>query len=296
MSPLAKTPPQSEALSGRPLAMSSREIAELTGKEHKNVLADVRRMLSELGMASAEFSADLPDGYGRLQPGFNLPKDLTITLVSGYSVVMRHRIVVRWQELEAANAGAIAVPQTLPEALRLAADLAEGKARAERQLALAAPKVEYADALLNSEATVLVGDVAKTLGVGVRKLFAALRAKGILLAGGAPAAEYVQKGYLVETQAPYKDAKDVDRIRPGARVTTRGIEFCRRFIGRHPELFGPVSPRPAQVEGRPYDTVGLVDLDAFKTAGLCTREASERMLAAHRRGESLELATERRPA
>lgn len=39
--------------------MTSREVAELTGKEHKNVLADVRKMLAEIG--SAEKSANLPD-------------------------------------------------------------------------------------------------------------------------------------------------------------------------------------------------------------------------------------------
>jgi phage regulator Rha-like protein len=36
--------------------MSSQEIAELTGKMHKNVMADVRRMLSELDIDSAEIS------------------------------------------------------------------------------------------------------------------------------------------------------------------------------------------------------------------------------------------------
>ena len=38
-----------EVVCADPLTMSSREIAELTGKLHKNVLADTRKMLVELG-------------------------------------------------------------------------------------------------------------------------------------------------------------------------------------------------------------------------------------------------------
>jgi phage regulator Rha-like protein len=37
--------------------MSSLEIAGLTGKAHKHVLADIRKMLAELGYQRAEFSA-----------------------------------------------------------------------------------------------------------------------------------------------------------------------------------------------------------------------------------------------
>ena len=54
--------------------MTSREIAELTGKQHKDVLYDIRKMLDDLGLTSADFSADLPDSYGRPQPAFRLPK------------------------------------------------------------------------------------------------------------------------------------------------------------------------------------------------------------------------------
>lgn len=71
----------------------------MTGKEHKNVLADIREMLNQLGKDAAEFSAasQVSGPYNRLLtvPIFNLPKDLTITLVSGYSVPMRHKIVTR---------------------------------------------------------------------------------------------------------------------------------------------------------------------------------------------------------
>lgn len=80
--------------------MTSREIAELTGKQHKDVLFDIRNTLEQLGINSAEFSAQYKDSTGRTLPMFALPKDLTITLVSGYSIPMRHKIVTRWMELE----------------------------------------------------------------------------------------------------------------------------------------------------------------------------------------------------
>ncbi|MFG1362124.1 Rha family transcriptional regulator [Xanthobacter versatilis] len=53
--------------------MSSLEIAELTGKDHKHVLADIRNMLMELGKISAEFSANVPDSYGRPGPSSTSP-------------------------------------------------------------------------------------------------------------------------------------------------------------------------------------------------------------------------------
>ena len=81
--------------------MSSREIAALTGKQHKDVLYDIRKMLVELEINSADFSAEYKDSTGRTLPAFNLPKRETLILVSGYNVGMRAKIIDRWQELEA---------------------------------------------------------------------------------------------------------------------------------------------------------------------------------------------------
>lgn len=69
----------------------SREIAELAGKEHKNVLPDIRLMLEGLGLSWADFSAQYKDAYGRMLPMFNLPKRETLILVSGCSIFPRQR-------------------------------------------------------------------------------------------------------------------------------------------------------------------------------------------------------------
>ena len=137
------------------LMMSSREIAELTGKRHDHVRRDIENMLSELGQTSPQFWGELPDSYGRPQKVALLPKDLSITLVAGYNVVMRHAIVKRWQELEAGQAPKI--PQTLAQALRLAADQAE-------QLEIQAPKVAFFDRVAARETLMTATQVAQKVG------------------------------------------------------------------------------------------------------------------------------------
>jgi len=79
--------------------MSSLEIAELTSKEHKNVLCDIRDMLDGLDGSDLrhEYFHELKDNRGYT---ILLNKELTLTLVSGYNVKMRHAIIKRWQELE----------------------------------------------------------------------------------------------------------------------------------------------------------------------------------------------------
>ena len=106
------------------LTMTSREIAELTNKELSHVHRDVRTMLDEL--------ADDPDldhvredkdarGY---TVTFYLPKNLTITLVSGYSTKLRKAIIDRWQELETQVKGQYIAPQVLKDLIEGAAERA----------------------------------------------------------------------------------------------------------------------------------------------------------------------------
>ena len=86
------------------LTMTSREIAELTGKRHDNVMRDTRNMLLELygeeGVLKFEDTLTDPQN-GQAYAVFNLDHEHTMTLITGYSIKLRHAVVGRWKELEA---------------------------------------------------------------------------------------------------------------------------------------------------------------------------------------------------
>lgn len=88
------------ALMGGDLTMSSREIAELTGKRHGDVMRDIRQMFEALGEDQRRFASMYRDSYGREQSQYELNKELTLTLLLGYDVKARLKVVRRWQELE----------------------------------------------------------------------------------------------------------------------------------------------------------------------------------------------------
>ena len=126
----------------QPITMSSREIADLTGKEHRNVLRDVRALLDELNIDALSFEHTYKDASNRLQTEYALPKRETLILVSGYNVQMRAVIVDRWQELEA-QASKTANPFLTASRRELLQVALEAEERAEKAQALADKRKEY---------------------------------------------------------------------------------------------------------------------------------------------------------
>ncbi|MDD1150379.1 Rha family transcriptional regulator [Pseudomonas sp. TNT2022 ID357] len=134
------------------VTMSSVEIADLTGKLHKNVLADIRLMLTELEIDSAEFSAQYKDSTGRFLPCFKLDRELTETLITGYSIPLRNKVIRRLHEMEKRLRQTL--PENLPDALRFAADLAEEKALLALENQQQAKKIEALEHLFMPGETV----------------------------------------------------------------------------------------------------------------------------------------------
>ena len=198
------------------LTMSSREIAELTGKRHDNVMVDIVKMFKDLGDEGGLLRSQ--DTYIHPQNGqkykcYNLPKRETLILVSGYSVAMRARIIDRWQELEQKESAQFKMPKTLSEALLLAGQQAALAEERQRLLEQQKPKVEFAETVERSDGTLSIGDFAKLLPkewkIGRNKLFKWLRDNKYLMKDNVPYQRYVNEGLfeVIETVSEY-DSQD----------------------------------------------------------------------------------------
>ena len=81
--------------------MSSKEIAELTGKRHADVLRDIRKMFDDLGNANLRSEqyqvVKLDNG---MTGEVSLDHDLTMVLMTGYETKARFIVIQRWKYLE----------------------------------------------------------------------------------------------------------------------------------------------------------------------------------------------------
>ncbi|EET0471627.1 TPA: phage antirepressor KilAC domain-containing protein [Escherichia coli] len=126
----------------------------------------------------------------------------------------------------------VAIPQTLPEALRLAAELAEQKMQLEQQLVAAAPKVDFADRVSAANG-ILIGNFAKVVGLKQNALFSWLRQNGILMAFGArknvPRQQYINAGYFTVKEVVLDDENGY-QIRLTPQLTGKGQQWLTRKL------------------------------------------------------------------
>ncbi len=160
-----------------PIAMSSREIAELTGKQHSHVKRDIERMVVELNYPNLEGSQYWHNGNQYTQ--YNLNRELTLTLVSGYNIKLRHAIVKRLDELERASRPHL--PRTRTEAIEMMLEQSRMLDHQQAYIEETKDDVEFAHAVSSSKSGVNLEVFAKSVGIGRNKLFAWLRKEKILM-------------------------------------------------------------------------------------------------------------------
>ncbi|MCV9172116.1 phage antirepressor KilAC domain-containing protein [Escherichia coli] len=148
------------------------------------------------------------------------------------SKAVRRSLIDKLEELQQANSPAPSIPQTLPEALRLAAELAEQKMQLEQQLVAAAPKVDFADRVSVANG-ILIGNFAKVVGLKQNALFSWLHQNGILMAFGArknvPRQQYINAGYFTVKEVVLDDENGY-QIRLTPQLTGKGQQWLTRKL------------------------------------------------------------------
>ncbi len=217
------------------LTMSSREIAELTGKEHKHVIRDIREIMDTLKIDESSFGRIYFDSMNRQQTEYLLPKREALLLVSGYSIELRARIIDRWQELEAQVANtSIALPDfTDPAeaAIAWAEQYKQAKALSDDVNRLQKTCNKLADQFAIGMTPC---QFARQLnGVNIKQVNEALYKLGWLFKQGTDwmVAGYARDKYLKQEMGQIKVREGVSRVCPKAVLTKKGAKsFYKLYV------------------------------------------------------------------
>lgn len=185
--------------------MTSKEIADITGKQHAHVMRDIRGLL-EQGVNESNFGlVEYKDAKGENRPMYVLTKKGCLILASGYDAVLREKIINRWEELEMKEKQKFQVPTTFAEALRLAAEQQEKIEEQQKLIEVQKPKAEFYDDVVDSKDAIDMQAVAKVInmGMGRNKLFEFLRNNKVLMQNNQPYQSYVDMGWFRIIESKY---------------------------------------------------------------------------------------------
>ena len=181
---------QLDVLQENKKTITSIEIAELAGREHKSVMRSIREMeegwVKICGCKFALTSREVqqPNGGTREVPCYELTKRECLYIATKFNDEARAKLIIRWEELETKErTGGFVVPQTFSQALMLAAKQQE---QIEEQRAALAqqgeeivklsnevmtmkPKATYYDLILNNPSTVTITQIAQDYGMSAKK-------------------------------------------------------------------------------------------------------------------------------
>lgn len=223
--------------------MTSRDIAELTGKLHKNVLRDIESIGSVLSQSSKSVTYA---GYNNQQQReWHLTKRDTLLVISGYNVELRARIIDRWEELEQKQQVPALNLNDPKQLLGLLQNYAERTLELEnkvvvqeeviaitsQQLEEAAPKVEFVDKYVEASGLLGFREVAKMLGVKEAVLRAWLVDTGAMYRLGAGWTFKAQ--WLYAKRGVHKISYDVyGRAVVSAKFTPKGFAYIAERISK----------------------------------------------------------------
>lgn len=220
--------------------MTSLEIAELVEKRHDNVKRTIETLASD-GVIELPQIEEVKNHLGQSVKVYLLDKRSSLIVVAQLSPEFTARVVDRWQELEAqVSTPAFQLPTSLPEALRLAADLAEQNLQLEATVAEQKPQIEAFSRFAKSEGSFNLTSSAKLLNIKPSTLTDYMSTNRWLYkrAGSKHWTAYqsrIEQGLLRHKTFSYQDAFGDTQSGEQVMVTAKGLAHLGEIFADKPQ-------------------------------------------------------------
>ena len=231
--------------------MTSREIAEIAGKRHCDVMEAIRVMeVAWVKIGRRKFPlTSYVDQWNREQPMYKLNKTECLYIATKFNDEARAKLVIRWEELERANSmGNFNVPKSFRDALLLAAEQQEVIENQQKQIEeknakieADKPKVLFSEAVEASKKSILIRELAKIITqngyqIGEKQLYERLRKAGYLCSVGEsrnqPSQAYMNMGLFEIKKRIVMDGLE-SKVYNTTVVTPKGVRyFVNKFLGK----------------------------------------------------------------
>lgn len=215
--------------------MGSREIAEITEKEHRNVIRDIEKLNLEyesMGMLKCEQTPYVHPQNGQTYNEYRLNRIQTLDLMTGYRTDLRIKVNRRWEELEKEKTSR-EIQQSEDDILRSAFLILDNRVKKlESKIEEDKNKVQFFHDVTGSKDAVEMGKAAKILdlGMGRNSLFEYLRKSNVLRSNNEPYQKYIDNGWFRVIEQKYEATPGETRINIKTLVYQKGLNGILKMV------------------------------------------------------------------
>ena len=235
------------------LVLGSRDVAEMVGMRHDHLIRNIDHYIEvistnpKLGSLNFFIESTYKDKKGETRKCYDITRkgcEMVANKLTGEKgILFTAEYVERFNEMEKELKGTTPMlPDfTNPaEAARAWANEYEAKQKLLGEVKMLTPKAEFFDTVASSESLLSMGEVAKTLnmGLGRNNLFLILRVKGILNFDNVPYQRYINAGYFKLVERAY-DVNGNPKVATTTYVSQKGLDYIRKVLlkeGYHRKL------------------------------------------------------------
>lgn len=203
--------------------MSSREIAELVGSRHSDVMRTIDRLLDKRVISGCTPSAYTQEQNGQPYRQYLVCKRDSFVVVAQLCPEFTAALVDRWQELEAQVAKPVEL--STMDILQIAMESEKARLLAVEQLAIAAPKAAFVDQYVEAAGSMSFRQVAKLLSANERQFRQLLLDKGVMYYLGGVLTPYSQHQEAGRFEVKTGTSETNGHAFSQARFTAKGVQW-----------------------------------------------------------------------